>query len=48
VAGARGGNFANALFAQAAAWAPNPLNPPQFFDMPTKDLTNLAFNQLPP
>ena len=33
----RGGGFANALSAQAAAWAPNPMNPPQFFDLPTKD-----------
>jgi enterochelin esterase-like enzyme len=32
-----GGGFANALSAQAAAWAPNPMNPPQFFDLPTKD-----------
>ena len=23
--------------AQAAAWAPNPMNPPQFFDLPEKD-----------
>jgi len=27
----------NALFAQAAAWAPNPENPPRYFDLPTKD-----------
>lgn len=33
----RGGGMANALSAQAAAWAPNPMNPPQFFDLPTKD-----------
>jgi hypothetical protein len=33
----RGGGFANVGSAQAAAWAPNPMNPPQFFDMPTKD-----------
>lgn len=33
----RGGGMSNALFAQAAAWAPNPLNPPQYFDLPTKD-----------
>ena len=33
----RGGAMANALSAQAAAWAPNPQNPPQFFDLPTKD-----------
>jgi len=31
------GGFGNALFAQAAAWAPNPMNPPQYFDLPTKD-----------
>ena len=29
--------FANALFAQAAAWAPNPANPPAYFDLPFKD-----------
>lgn len=34
---ARGGGLANARFAQAAAWAPNPLNPPQYFDLPEKD-----------
>ena len=34
---ARGGGMANALSAQAAAWAPNPKNPPEFFDLPTKD-----------
>ena len=33
----RGGGMANALSAQAAAWAPNPKNPPEFFDVPTKD-----------
>lgn len=32
VKGARG--FANAPLAQAAAWAPNPQNPPYFFDFP--------------
>jgi hypothetical protein len=32
-----GGGFANALSAQAAAWAPNPDNPPQYFDLPFKD-----------
>jgi len=31
------GGFVNARFAQAAAWAPNPKNPPQFFDLPEKD-----------
>jgi enterochelin esterase-like enzyme len=29
--------FANALSAQAAAWAPNPDNPPDFFDLPSKN-----------
>jgi S-formylglutathione hydrolase FrmB len=33
----QGGAMANALSAQAAAWAPNPMNPPQYFDLPTKD-----------
>ena len=33
----RGGGMANALSAQAAAWAPNPKNPPQFFDLPMRD-----------
>ena len=32
-----GGALAKALSAQAAAWAPDPHNPPQFFDLPTKD-----------
>jgi len=36
-AAGRGNGFANALAAQAAAWAPNPNNPPQYFDLPTKD-----------
>ena len=36
-AAGRGGGMANALAAQAAAWAPNPQNAPQFFDLPTKD-----------
>jgi enterochelin esterase-like enzyme len=29
--------FESALFATAAAWAPNPKNPPLYFDLPTKD-----------
>ena len=29
-----GGGFANVLLAQAAAWAPNPKNPPLFIDWP--------------
>lgn len=33
----RGPRMRKALFAQAAAWAPNPMNPPQFFDLPEKD-----------
>jgi hypothetical protein len=32
-----GGALAKALQSQAAAWAPNPQNPPLYFDMPTKD-----------
>lgn len=35
IAGARG--FANAMQAQAAAWAPNPDNAPYFFDFPWVD-----------
>jgi hypothetical protein len=33
----RGGRMSNALSAQAAAWAPDPKNPPQFFNLPTRD-----------
>lgn len=33
----RGGVLANALSAQASAWAPNVNNPPDYFDLPTKD-----------
>lgn len=29
--------LAKALFAQAAAWAPDTLNPPKYFDLPTKN-----------
>jgi S-formylglutathione hydrolase FrmB len=29
--------FAAAQYATAAAWAPNPKNPPLYFDLPTKD-----------
>ena len=37
-AGARGGGgFANAPFAEAAAWSANPNNPPKFYDEPVKD-----------
>jgi len=35
--GGRGGGFNNAPSAQAAAWASNPNNPPDFFDTPVKD-----------
>jgi enterochelin esterase-like enzyme len=35
----RGGGFGNVQFALAAAWAPNPKNPPNFFDLPTVDGT---------
>ena len=35
--GQRGGGMSNALSAQAAAWAPNPMNPPQYFDLYTQD-----------
>lgn len=31
------GALANALSAQAAAWAPDTLNPPKYFDLPSKD-----------
>jgi len=30
-------SLANALSAQAAAWAPDSINPPKHFDLPTKD-----------
>jgi enterochelin esterase-like enzyme len=29
--------FASAMYATAAAWAPDPKNPPLYFDLPTKD-----------
>ena len=37
-AGAPGG-FAKVLSAEAAAWSPNPQNPPSFFDLPTENGT---------
>ena len=37
--GGRGGGFGNVQFALAAAWAPNPNNPPNYFDLPTVDGT---------
>jgi S-formylglutathione hydrolase FrmB len=33
----RGNGFANVQLAEAAAWSPNPDNPPQFLDLPVKD-----------
>ena|SRR5689334_2108238 len=33
----KGNAFGNVNFAQAAAWSPNPQNPPQYFDLATKD-----------
>jgi enterochelin esterase-like enzyme len=33
----RSGGFGNVLQAEAAAWSPNPQNPPDYFDLPTKD-----------
>jgi S-formylglutathione hydrolase FrmB len=33
----KGGRGGGTTFALAAAWSPNPMNPPQFFDLPTKD-----------
>jgi enterochelin esterase-like enzyme len=35
--GGRGGGFGNVTQAEGVAWAPNPSNPPDFFDPPTKD-----------
>ena len=36
-AAGRGAVFAKVQSAQVAAWAPNPMNPPQYFDLPIKD-----------
>jgi len=33
----KAGGFGNVMSAQAAAWSPNPSNPPQYFDLPFKD-----------
>jgi S-formylglutathione hydrolase FrmB len=35
--GRAGSGFANVLSAQAAAWSPNPQNPPKFFDLPNEN-----------
>jgi S-formylglutathione hydrolase FrmB len=34
---AKGGRGGGTTFALAAAWSPNPKNPPQYFDLPTTD-----------
>jgi enterochelin esterase-like enzyme len=37
-AGGRGrGGFGKVVFAEAAAWSPNPMNPPKFYDLPNQD-----------
>jgi enterochelin esterase-like enzyme len=33
----RGGGFGNVLFAESAAWSPNPMNPPKYYDLPNQD-----------
>lgn len=38
-AGRGRGGFGNVLFAEAAAWSPNPANPPKFYDLPNQDGT---------
>ncbi|MGH9810175.1 MAG: alpha/beta hydrolase, partial [Terriglobia bacterium] len=35
--GAHGGHPVNIAYGEAAAWSPNPMNPPLFFDQPVKD-----------
>jgi S-formylglutathione hydrolase FrmB len=35
--GAHGGHPMNVPYGEAAAWSPNPMNPPLFFDQPVKD-----------
>ena len=35
--GRAGGGFANVLWAEAAAWSPNPQNPPKFLDLPNEN-----------
>ena len=35
--GRAGGGFANVQSAEAAAWSPNPQNPPKFFDLPNEN-----------
>lgn len=38
-AGRGRGGFGNVLFAEAAAWSPDPANPPKFYDLPNQDGT---------
>ncbi len=38
-AGRGPGGFGNVLSAEAAAWSPNPMNPPKFFDLPNENGT---------
>ncbi|MBV8845368.1 MAG: esterase [Bryobacterales bacterium] len=33
----KGGGFGNVQAAEASAWSPNPNNPPDFYDLPTRD-----------
>lgn len=33
------GGFGNVLFAEAAAWSPDPANPPKYYDLPNQDGT---------
>jgi S-formylglutathione hydrolase len=35
--GTKGGSLINTNLARAAAWSPNPNNPPDYFDLPVKD-----------
>ena len=35
--GAHGGHPVNVAYGEAAAWSPNPMSPPLFFDQPVKD-----------
>jgi enterochelin esterase-like enzyme len=41
-AGPRAGGFANVVNAEAAAWSPNPKNPPTYFDLPGADGADAA------
>ncbi len=37
---ARGGHPVNVAHGEAAAWSPNPMNPPLFFDQPVKNMNS--------